>query len=83
MQPSGNNQQKVKWYFHPAVIIAAIFAAGPLALPLVWLSPSLNKIYKVLFTILIIALTAWLVKVSVDLYNLILGELNHIQEMLK
>ena len=70
----------VKWYFRPLTVIIAILFIGPLALPLLWMSPAFKKRLKTLITILTIVLTLCFIKVSVDLYRTLL---NHIRELEK
>ena len=71
----------IKWYHKPASIVVAILVAGPLALPLVWISPALKRWHKAVITCVIIAITAWLVKASADLYSTILKELKDLQAL--
>jgi uncharacterized membrane protein YhaH (DUF805 family) len=76
---SGN----IKWYLKPVAVIVAILALGPLALPLVWLSPAFKRWHKVVMTILIILVTAWLVKGSMDLYKVFSQEMKDLQDVMK
>lgn len=73
---------EVKWYFRPIAVVIAILCLGFFALPLLWLSPAFKKIHKIVITILIVGLTIWLLKASVDLYNLLLRELQELQSIL-
>lgn len=57
----------VKWYFSTWAIIGAFLAAGPFALPLVWLHPRYSKATKIAFTVALLALTAWLCWVAWEL----------------
>ena len=60
-----------KWYNKPGTIILGFFIIGPLALPLVWINPGLNKRNKILITVVIIALTIWLTRSTVQLYKIL------------
>jgi len=71
----------IKWYQRPSVVIIAILMAGPFALPLVWKSPAFTKGAKIAISVLIIALTIWLVKASVDIYNVLMKQLQDLQNV--
>jgi len=73
---------RIKWFFRPGGIILAVLCVGPLALPLVWLSPALRKKDKAIITILLVVLTIWLAKASIRLYGLLLKELEDLQNIL-
>ncbi|MCX5704620.1 MAG: zinc ribbon domain-containing protein [Candidatus Omnitrophica bacterium] len=49
-----------KWYFKTSLILIAFLCVGPLALPLVWLSPHLSQKTKVIVTIITIILSYYL-----------------------
>jgi hypothetical protein len=71
----------IKWYHRPVVVVLLLLAAGPFALPLVWTSPSFNKWHKVVISVIVAAATVWLLKCSVDIYELLLKELKAISEV--
>ena len=77
------NKKTVKWYHKPVWVIVAILAAGPFALPLVWLSPELKKWVKVLLTIATVLITVWLVKATIDIYRIIIKEMSDLQASLQ
>jgi hypothetical protein len=70
---------KIKWYHRPSVVIIALLGFGPFALPLVWASPKFTKWSKIIITFLVVALSVWLVKASVDLYQALLKHLRELQ----
>lgn len=72
----------VKWYLKPVFVVIAIFVAGPFALPLVWKSPAFKRWIKITITILLILFTIWLIKVSVEIYQLFLKEMQELQSVL-
>lgn len=74
---------KIKWFFRPAVVIVAILFAGPFALPLLWRSPAFKKTHKIFITALVAILTIWLIKASVELYNILLERMQELQEILR
>lgn len=78
---SGQPKIQIKWYHRPFVVIIAILAVGPFALPLVWTSPVFTKWSKIAITMLLIALTMWLVKASVDLYQVLQRQMQELQNV--
>jgi len=73
---------KVEWYFKPITVYIVISLVGPLALPLLWKSPAFSKKLKVIITVLVIVLTIIMIKVSMDLYHLLLDEISELAKML-
>ncbi len=54
--------EDLAWFYRPVWIgILAVFALGPLALPLVWKSPLLGPTGRWIWTAIIAALTLYLV----------------------
>lgn len=53
---------KEKWYFSFSTLIVGFLCVGPLILPLVWMNPGLTKKSKVIWTVLLLAITVVLVK---------------------
>jgi uncharacterized membrane protein YvbJ len=49
--------QKIKWYFKVSGIVIVFLCVGPLALPLVWLSPRFSQKAKVVVTIVAVILS--------------------------
>jgi len=72
----------VKWYLRPVAVIVAILCAGPFALPLAWVSPAFSKKIKIAITAIVIILTVWILKFSVDLYNILLREIRELQKIM-
>ena len=79
MQP----KKKAPWFLTPLAVTVAILCAGPLALPLVWMSPEFKRWHKWLITVLIAVLTIWLFKTSVDLYKILLKEIQSLQDAMR
>lgn len=49
------------WYYHPFwIAVLALFAMGPLVLPLIWRTPKLSKQGRWIATALVAALTWYL-----------------------
>ena len=66
---------RIRWYFTPITIIIAILVVGPFALPLVWKSPALARWQKIVITLILIAVTVWLVKVTVDVFRALAAQM--------
>ena len=73
---------QIKWHLRPIAVIIALLCAGALALPLLWLSPAFKKGQKIVLTVIVMFITIWLFKVSVDLYYILLKELQALQNIL-
>jgi len=72
---------QVKWYLKPLVVFVFILMAGPFALGLVWMSPAFKRWHKAAITLLVLAITIWLVKSGVELYGILLKELKSLSEI--
>ena len=80
---SHDDKARVKWYFDPLVVAVAILAAGPLAIPLVIMSPAFKRWHKVAITIAVILITIWAIKASADIYRKLLSDLQLLKDALK
>ena len=58
-------KEKVPWYFRTSFIIIALCCVGPLALPLIWWQPKTSPARKILWTIIILALS-WLLWIQFE-----------------
>jgi len=76
-------EKPMKWYYKPVWVIIAILALGPLALPIVWLSPALKKWLKIVLTVAIIIVTIWLARATVDIYHSILKQMTEIEGIMR
>jgi len=61
-----HRENTIKWYFRKSSIIIAICTVGPLALPLIWLRPNTTRRWKIGLTIMILALSWILFKLSLE-----------------
>jgi len=50
-------EERIQWYFRGSFIILAVCCVGPLALPLIWWRPQMNRAWKIVLTIGILALS--------------------------
>ena len=69
------------WYYSAWAVITALLCAGPLALPLLFLSPKFRLSWKILIAVIIIALTVWLVVVSGRIYVDLLRTLDEMKQV--
>jgi hypothetical protein len=72
----------MKWYYKPVFVILALLGAGPFALPLLWLSPSFSKAQRIVITAIVVILTIWTIKLSVDLYGMLSEEFRELDRVL-
>lgn len=52
------------WYFKSGLLVVAFLCVGPLMLPLLWLSPTLGRRAKILWTVVIVLVSLVLAVVS-------------------
>ena len=78
----GQKEEKVPWHYRPISIVIGLLCLGPLALPLVWASPTIKKAHKIIISITVIVLTIWFVKASIELYKVSLEHLQQLQDIL-
>jgi hypothetical protein len=60
------HKDSVKWYFRKSFIIFALCAVGPLALPLIWWRPNTSRPWKIGLTVVILALTWILFRLTLN-----------------
>ncbi len=60
------------------VLVMTFVAVGPLALPLLWMNPKISMFYKVLWTVVTVALTWWLVVLSIEAYQKLMQQLKEL-----
>ena len=51
---------KSAWYFKTSLLVTAFLFVGPLALPLLWFNPQYSKKAKWIWTLIILAVTCFL-----------------------
>ena len=79
---TGQRDGRAPWYYRPISIVIGLLCIGPLALPLVWINPAIKKRYKVIISLAVIVLTAWLVKASIELCRISMRHLQQLQDIL-
>jgi hypothetical protein len=72
-RPAPVPKAKMPWYFRTSTIVVALACIGPLALPLLWWRPRTPKAWKIVWTVLVFALS-W------ALYRLTLHSIGLIEE---
>ena len=75
-------KEPVSWYFKPAAIALAIIAVGPLALPLIILSPAIKTWQKILLSVLLIVFTVWVTRVFMDVYADLMREMKQLNDIM-
>jgi hypothetical protein len=59
--PTVNAQSESRWWESPWVIVPMLLLViGPLALPMLWRSRQFSQLWKIILTVLVTILTAWL-----------------------
>ena len=65
----GAGKEKTIWYFRSSTLVMGFLALGPLApfiLPLVWFNPKLSSSKKVVYSIIILVLSAVMIKLTIN-----------------
>ena len=65
-QPVPVEEKKVPWYFKSGSIVVAILTVGPLALPLIWFHPKMSQTKKVIWTVVTLVLTYFIVAATME-----------------
>ena len=60
---------KTKWYHSTSTVVVAHLCLGPLALPLLWFNPNYKIITKLIFTVIVIAVTVMLCQWMANIYS--------------
>ncbi len=67
--------KKEPWYRSKKFLVMAFLGVGPLALPLLWINPKISMVQKVLWTAVTVAVTWWLIVVSMQTYQHLMQQL--------
>jgi len=68
-------------YLSVQAVVFGLVLAGPLALPLLWLSPKFSLRWKILMTTFTVLLTIWLFKSSVFILQTLLAQMKDLKEI--
>lgn len=71
-------ETKTKWYCTTSTVVIAHLCFGPLALPLLWFNPRYKIITKIIFTVIIIAVTVVLCQLMTDMYSRFIDQFNQL-----
>jgi len=82
MSNENRKSWETKWYFRASTIVIAILCVGPLALPVVWLSPALKIKSKFFITVILLVFTLVFIKYAGNFYNLLLRRIRELQAVL-
>ncbi len=75
------SKKAIKWYYRPVMVIVAILVLGPLALPIVWMSPALKRWHKAALSVVTLVLTLWLIKATIDIYRSVSNQMRDMQAL--
>ena len=59
--------KKTPWFFNKSSLIVSFLVSGPFMLPLIWFHPKMSRNAKIIWTVVVIGLTLWMIKASADL----------------
>jgi hypothetical protein len=71
-------QLQKKWYHSTTTWVVAFLFVGPFAIPLVLLNPNYSLLKKIVISIVMIAITIFLVYAVTDLYNNLMNQVNQL-----
>jgi hypothetical protein len=74
-QPGGP-ASSVEWYYRPSFIVLTFVTVPPLALPLIWLHPRLHVAWKIVLTVVTLAI-CW------GIYQTFVSFVTHLDEATK
>jgi uncharacterized membrane protein YvbJ len=74
-------KEKAPWCFRTHNIILAFCCVGPLALPLIWWRPNTSKSAKILWSVVILILSVFLIKITTKSVQGILDYYKLIEDM--
>jgi len=76
LDEASRNKPKTKWDYSTSAIVIGLLVAGPFALPLVWRNPKYTVVTKVVITIIVIVVTAWLCYLVGRMYKQVIDQVN-------
>jgi len=68
-------------YLSVQAVVFGLVLAGPLALPLLWISPKFSLRWKILMTTVTLLLTIWLFKSSIFILQTFLAQMKDLKEI--
>ena len=70
------SEAATKWYHSTSILVIALLALGPFALPLVWINPKYKMITKGIITTVVIAVAVWSYHVMGQTYQQLIKQIN-------
>jgi len=61
--------KKIPWYFGTYFIVTLTLCAGPASLPFIWLKPDTSKTAKVIWTVVILVISWFVLKFTINTIN--------------
>ena len=71
-------QQQKKWYYSSTAWVVAFLFVGPLAIPIVWVNPKYSLTKKVVVSVVMIAVTIFLVYAMTGLYSNLMNQVREL-----
>ena len=71
----------VPWYLTRRTVFLAILIVGPLAIPLLWLSPKFSFVWKAVLTVVLVASTVLLYHYSVVMIESLSQRMKELKDM--
>ena len=68
-ESSANSKQKIPWHQKTSSWIIGFIFVGPLVLPMIWANPKYSIIKKIILTIILVAITVYLIKMMGDVID--------------
>jgi len=72
--PAPETPPKTKWYWTTRFLIIALLSAGPFALPLLWFNKKYSWPQKLLWSVVVLALSYYMAVYTVDLFQKVLAQ---------
>ncbi|MFQ5952276.1 MAG: hypothetical protein ACE5JK_02605 [Candidatus Omnitrophota bacterium] len=72
MTENTHEEEKLEWYYRGWVIAIAILCFGPLGLIPLWFRPKTKMYVKILVSVIVFALTFWVVSETAEMYKKLL-----------
>ena len=66
---------KPKWYYSVPAVIVGLLLLGPFSFPILWKSNSFNLFWKILLTVLVLAMTYYMITGTVQIVDYLLREM--------
>lgn len=78
---SENDVDTLPWYYRKPFVLFAVCFVGPLALPLIWWNPQITRVWKIILTVVLLALTWMLYGATMESIRILKDNLRLIQGM--